>query len=200
MHMFILTIMSGALPGFRTSRAIDKERLKQMDTGSNASIRHAVLAATVSILSVAAGSVAIAAEKFSFDVNVTLSEKALAKLKAQNEGIIVAASYYGDPKPSARKHADEAGRIDLDAGDEKVELPGNGGRATVTGGKVDSTRLAWLSGPVQVNVNVYSARKAGDDNLLSCDFIDGALADVVKTPVTLHCALIDEGTDNKRRP
>lgn len=44
-----------------------------------------------------------------------------------------------------------------------------------------------------VNVNVASARKSNQDNLLDCDFIDGAVAKVRKNaPITLHCYLIDE--------
>src|SRR5690606_13529748 len=45
--------------------------------------------------------------------SVTLSKKAAAKLAAEKEGIVVYASYYGDPKKSAEKHADEVGQIDL---------------------------------------------------------------------------------------
>ncbi len=47
----------------------------------------------------------------SFDVNVTLSKKAAAKLAAQKEGIVVLTSYYGDPKRSAERHANEIGQI-----------------------------------------------------------------------------------------
>lgn len=199
----ILTIMPGGLPGAGAAKAtwaMDAERLKQVDADNTVSIRHAVLAATVAMLLIAAEPVAAAAEKLSFDVNVTLSEKALAKLGTLKEGIIISAAYYGDPRPSFKKHVDETGHINLGSGDEEVELPASGGRATVTGSKVDTTRLVWLSGPVQINVNVYSARKSNSDNLLSCDFIDGPLADVVNAPVPLHCTLIDEGTDVKRKP
>jgi len=127
-----------------------------------------------------------------FDVKVTLSRKAAAKLAAEKEGIVVFASYYGDPKPSAEKHADEIGQIDLTPQDEEVEISGAGGRAHISGAIVDAKRLDWLAGPVKVNVNVASARKSSSDNLLDCDFIDGPLADVRETPVTLHCYLIEE--------
>lgn len=135
---------------------------------------------------------ATAQDKLGFDVNVTLSRKAAAKLAAEREAIVVLASYYGDPKRSAEKHADEVGRIDLTLQDEQVEIPGTGGGAHISGAKVDTQRLDWLAGPVMVNVNVVSARKSSSDNLLDCDFIDGPLTAVRKAPVTLHCYLIDE--------
>lgn len=154
----------------------------------------------------AAGALALAAfpaaadETLGFDINVTLSEKAAATLAARKEGIVAFASYYGDPKRSAEKHADEVGQIDLTPRDEEVEIPGSGGRAHISGANVDQKRIDWLAGPVKINLNVASARKSGPDNLLACDFIDGALADVRKAPITLHCSLIEENPDTKAWP
>ncbi|WP_159589738.1 hypothetical protein [Chelativorans xinjiangense] len=135
---------------------------------------------------------AMAQGDMGFDLEVTLSEKAAAKLAAEKEGIVAFASYYGDPKRGAEKHADEIGQIDLTQQDEEVEISGSGGRAHISGAKVDTKRLDWLAGPAKVNVNIASARKSSSDNLLDCDFIDGALADVRKAPITLHCYLIEE--------
>ena len=127
-----------------------------------------------------------------FDVNVTLSKKAADKLAADKEGIVVFASYYGDPKKSAEKHANEIGQISVSTTDENVQIPGTGGHAHIGGKKVDAQTLKWVEGGIKVNVNVASARKSGPDNILNCDFIDGALSDVRKAPVTLHCYLIEE--------
>lgn len=135
-----------------------------------------------------------------FDVNVTLSKKAAAKLAAEKERIVVFVDYYGDPKPSAEKHANEIGQISLEQQDEQVEVPGTGGHAHISGAKVDKKRLDWLAGPPSVNVNIASARKSSSDNLLACDFIDGPLSDVQKAPVTLHCALIEEDYDTELKP
>ncbi len=145
---------------------------------------------------------AMAQGALGFDVEVTLSRAAAAKLAARKEGIVVFASYYGDPKRSAEKHANEIGQISVSPKDETVEIPGSGGRAHIGGATVDARRLGWLSGPVRVNVNVASARKSDPDNLLDCDFIDGAVADVRKTaPVTLHCYLIAEDhPDTRMKP
>jgi hypothetical protein len=141
-------------------------------------------------------SAASAAEKsFGFDVEISLSPKAAARLAKLSEGIIVSASYSGDPVPSAQKHADQIGRIDL--GREQVETPGKAGTVHITGDKVHRERLAWIQGPVLLNVNVYSARHSGPDNILDCDFFDGNLQDAVGKSTALHCALIEEKTQPK---
>ena len=44
-----------------------------------------------------------------------------------------------------------------------------------------------------LNVNIYSARRSGPDNILNCDFFDGNLRDTLHKPLVLHCALISEG-------
>ncbi len=149
---------------------------------------------------VACSSPATSQSDMGFDVNVTLSRKAAAKLASQKEGIVAFADYYGDPKRSAEKRANEIGQISLAPQDEEVAIPGIGGRARISGAKVDPKRLDWLAGPVKVNVNVASARKSSSDNLLGCDFIDGPLSQCQKEPVALHCALIEENYDTKLRP
>lgn len=143
---------------------------------------------------------ATAQDDMGFDVNVTLSKKAAAKLAAEKERVVVLASYYGDPKRGAEKHANEIGQISLEEQDEQVAIPGTGGPAHISGAKVDIKRLDWLAGPPKVNVNVASARKSSSDNLLGCDFIDGSLRDVQKQLVTLHCALIEENYDTELKP
>jgi uncharacterized protein YecT (DUF1311 family) len=135
-----------------------------------------------------------------FDVNVTLSKKAAAKLAAEKEGVAAFASYYGDPKKSAEKHANEIGQISVSSEDEWVQMPGTGGQAHISGAKIDKQTLNWVDGSVKVNVNVVSARKSSSDNLLSCDFIDGPVANVQKQALTLHCALIAENYETQLKP
>ncbi|WFP78431.1 hypothetical protein [Mesorhizobium sp. WSM4906] len=159
------------------------------------------LAMTIAVSVLMAGSMpATAQSDMGFDVDITLSKNAAAKLAAKKEGIIVFASYYGDPKRNAKKHVNEVGQISLGRQDEQVEVPGTGGHAQISGAKIDRKRLDWLAGPVKVNVNVASARRSSSDNLLACDFIDGPLSDVQKGPVTLHCALIEEHYDTELKP
>lgn len=133
-----------------------------------------------------------------FDFNVTLSPKAEKALVSTKEGITFSASYYGDPKKGAEKHANEVGQIDL--GMERVDLPGKPGKVHVSGGDFDPKRLKWISGPVYVNVNVFSSRKSGPDNILSCDFIDTELKNVKDQAPTLNCFLIEENAQTSVRP
>ncbi|WP_054311887.1 hypothetical protein [Mesorhizobium sp. 1M-11] len=132
------------------------------------------------------------------DITIVLSPRAAATLSKHKEAIIVSASYSGDPEKSAEKHADEIGRIDL--GTEEHSMPGTGGTVRLTGPKTDEEKFGWIKGPVLINVNVYSARKSSQDNLLNCDFIDGPLPQVAKAPVTLNCSLIAENKSTRALP
>jgi hypothetical protein len=136
-----------------------------------------------------------AADRFAFTVQVTLSNRAAAKLVQASEGIIVSASYAGNPIPTAAMHADEIGQIDL--GTENVEAPRKAGIVRVTGRNIAQDHLAWIKGPVLLNVNVYTARHSGPDNILACDFFDGKLEDAMRKPVALHCSLIVENVGTK---
>ncbi|WP_075290175.1 hypothetical protein [Pararhizobium arenae] len=152
------------------------------------------LCAAISISSVNA----YAQTPVAFDFNVILSPKAEKALVSAKEGITFAASYYADPKKGAEKHANEVGQIDL--GIERVDLPGKPGNVHVTGGDFDPKRLKWIEGPIYVNVNVFSSRKSGPDNILSCDFIDTELKNVTGQVTTLTCFLIEENAQTQVRP
>jgi hypothetical protein len=136
-------------------------------------------------------------EDFSFDVHISLSERAAAKLIALSEGMVISASYSGDPVPAANKHEDEIGQIDL--GVKDVRMPGKDQTVHVAGDHVNRNRLSWIQGPVLLNVNVYSARRSGPDNILACDIFDGRLQDAIRQPVSLHCSLIEENVETKHR-
>jgi hypothetical protein len=138
----------------------------------------------------ASGAVRTKSEPYAFQVRITLSDKAAATLKRLNEGIVISASYSGDPKPSAKRHADEIGRIPL--GVQNVELPGKPGTVIISGSHVKRGRIAWIRGSILLNVNAYSARRSGTDNILTCDFFDGRLRDALHRMVPIHCSLIEE--------
>jgi hypothetical protein len=167
--------------------------------------RYASLAASA-LLAIAATALAhdlpAATDKFGFDVNVLLSPKAAATLARRGEGLFLFASYYGDPgKGTARKYLDEVGRVDLTNGSVDMTVPGRSGPVHFKGPVIGAQRLAMIDGPVMVNLNIASARKSAENNLLICDFIDGNLADVrAASPVTLYCGLIEENPKNHRKP
>jgi hypothetical protein len=132
-----------------------------------------------------------------FTVHISLSPKGADRLSALHEGIVVAASYSGDPNAAGQKHVDQIGRIDL--GREEIVTAGKAGTVEVTGTKVRRQRMAWIEGPVLLNVNVYSARRSGSDNILNCDFFDGKLADAARGTVELNCSLIEEKVETRHK-
>ena len=128
---------------------------------------------------------------YGFIVQVSLSPKAAVKLAALRETISLAASYQGDPVPSAIKHANEMGEVEL--GRENLEISGGGGIATFTGRTFKTERIAWLTaaGP-EVNVNAFSSRHSGPDNLLDCEFFQDKVSVARREPIKLNCKLIGE--------
>jgi len=126
-----------------------------------------------------------------FSVDISLSSQAAAKLAALKEQIVVSAVWSGEPTRAARKHADEMGQIDL--GTEQVRIPGSGGRAEITGRSVQVKHIDWVKNrAVVVNVNVFSARVSGPDNVLDCGLFENAVALARSKPVQIACKLIGE--------
>jgi hypothetical protein len=134
--------------------------------------------------------VASAAGDFGFDLEVSLTPMAAETLGRTDEGIVVSAWWYADPKAGADAHTNPVGLIDI--GFEEHELEAMAGTVRIGGAGVDTGALAHIGGPVMVNVNVYSARRAGPDNVLDCDFFDGPLTNAMARPVALRCGLIEE--------
>ena len=151
--------------------------------------------------------VASAQSDYGVEINITLSAKAATHLAAKNESIIAIASYSGEPKKSSEAAANKVnaigpdGMVNLTPTQESVEIPGKGGSAVISGKNIDKQRLSWVTGPLNVNINIMSARKASADNILDCDFIDGLLSKVQAAPITLHCGLIKgEHIETKLKP
>ncbi|MGC1361076.1 MAG: hypothetical protein WA826_07870 [Silvibacterium sp.] len=126
----------------------------------------------------------------SFNVQIVLSQKAASKLTALSEGIIVAATWSGDPAAGAARRTNPVGQIDL--GQESEEVPARSQTVHVSGAPFRRDRLSDVHGAVMLNVNVYSARHTGPDNILNCDSFDGTLQEAIHKPLVLHCSLITE--------
>ena len=151
-----------------------------------------VFAAAAALAALAPAQAVPAAQPgMAFSLDISLSPQAAAKLAVLKEGISIAATFYGDPTPAAKRHADEMGQIGL--GNERVTISGTGGTARITGRTVDSSHLSWIKGrSVQVNVNVFSARRSGPDNILDCDIYEGPVAAAAASPRPIRCKLIGE--------
>lgn len=124
-----------------------------------------------------------------FDLTLKLSDGLVAELSAKNETIILAAWFYGDPNAEGASEVDEMGLIQL--GEERAEVPPAAGPVRINGA-LDPAKLALIEGGVKVNVNVFSGRKSSEDNLISCDFIDGPVEDLTAAPTEIFCGLITE--------
>src|SRR5690606_13496257 len=133
-----------------------------------------------------------------FEIKLTLSGKPAARLKSSHDTITVLASYYGEPTHEGENHTDEMGMVDL--GKESFELPGQPGIVHITGKNAGGAKLKWVKGQPGVNVNLYTSRKSSDQNLIECDLIDGAVAQVQAKPITVNCFLIGEPLESKSFP
>lgn len=103
--------------------------------------------------------------------------------------MVVYAAYYGQPRSGYEQQSDELGRIDL--GHIDAELPAQGGLVRLDASTLNTNRINWVT-DVSVNVNVWSTRHRSDNNILSCDFIDGPLTELLHAPTKLQCSLISE--------
>jgi hypothetical protein len=127
---------------------------------------------------------------YGFTVDVSLSAKAARTLKARGEGIVVSAMYSGEPVPSKASKADEMGMIDLGA--EDVTIAGANGRAVITGSKVIAAHVGWVKA-VGVLINVYTARKTTQDNLIDCGIFEDTVAKAqASQPIPIACKMIGE--------
>lgn len=127
-----------------------------------------------------------------FNLVLGLSPAAVKKLTAMGEAITVSAMYEGEPNKAGEKKAIE-GVIPL--GEENLERKpvAAGDRMTFVGKGFKTADLKWVKpGGARVLINVYSARKVADDNLLDCAIYEGTLAEAAAKPVLISCKLIDE--------
>lgn len=132
-----------------------------------------------------------AASPYAFSVDITLSPPAAQQLSRHRETIKLAAFYYGLPKPGLPKGIDNGmGQVYL--GETELEIPGADGRAHFDGKGVQTSRLRYIEGEPQLNLNVYSGRRSSEDNLLDCDFFEDAVRVAHAAPLKIHCKLIGE--------
>jgi len=128
-----------------------------------------------------------------FQVAVSLSPKAAARLAHPRETVIVSAYVYGEATPrGVRLHlADEMDQIDFGK-EQTVELPG-AGVARLAGVRYDRNKLVYLiDRKLLVLVNVYSGRRSSPDNLLDCGIFQDSVDLAAQAPIPIRCKLIGE--------
>lgn len=122
-------------------------------------------------------------------LQVSFSDAARAKLTELGERVVVNAMYYGDPTEAGQPYADDGmGLVSL--GDEVFTLwPRD--QVVTLGGAMAGLPLDLVVEP-GLNVNIYSARFAHEDNLLDCGLVDAPLREVEAAPQAMYCKLIGE--------
>lgn len=128
-------------------------------------------------------------------LTVTLSPAAFAKMSGMKEHVTASVRYAGDPTKAAQKKGveNEIGEIEL--GDEDLTAPVTGPSLSFAfvGKGFKAANMKWVApGSQRLSINVYSARKVADDNLLDCGLFDGTFAEAAARPVAMTCKLIDE--------
>ena len=126
-----------------------------------------------------------------FTVDLVLSPRAAAELRRRNEGITVSTMYSGTPKRAYERHADDHSG-ELNMGEHEVTVAGQAGPVTVPETALNRRRLAWIDGPPQVLVNVFTARRSSQNNLLDCGIVQGNLPDIAGRSHRVLCRLIGE--------
>lgn len=124
-----------------------------------------------------------------FDVTVTLTEKARARLASPKETIIVFVSLYGEPKQNTSLKVNEVGLVDLAR--QEIKLPKAGVVRFDRLSFPTSTLNQLKSKDYSANINVFSGRRSSPDNLLECDIFDNKISKL-RAGVTLKCGLIGE--------
>ncbi|WP_224814740.1 META domain-containing protein [Hasllibacter sp. MH4015] len=123
-------------------------------------------------------------------VTLAFSEMSAALLTSRSEEILLSLAYFVAPSPQGQAQADESGMIPL--GYDRLQVPAQTGVVTLPQDGLAAIDPALTLGPVLVNANVGSARVSDEDNLLDCDFFEGALQTLRAHTITLHCTLIAE--------
>ena len=155
--------------------------------GSTATLREALAACWQPAANRAGSAVTDAG----FAVDIVLTPRAAADLARRREGITVWTSFSGTPRNENGNHVDDhSGELDL--GEHEVTVAGQNIRVDIPGSALRRERFSNLRGTPQVLVNVYSARRSDQDNLLTCGIVHGELSQVAGRTHRITCALIDE--------
>ena len=131
-----------------------------------------------------------AASPYAFDVNLTLTARAAERLKDTDERVIVSAMYYGLPTSDDAPGIDKEG-MEVRLGASDIEVAPESAVVNVTGEGFDPTYMKSVKGEPEVLINVYSARKTHENNLLNCGIYQGPVPMAQKKPVEVQCDLID---------
>lgn len=130
-----------------------------------------------------------------FEIQLNLSKKTEKKLKDENESVIIAVDFIGEPEKrivETRKYEfyDENG--DLTIGTKRVEFESKR-IIKFENCKVSKKLLKLLKNETyDVRINVASGRKSSDDNLIICDYLQENIETIKNKKTILNGKLIYE--------
>jgi hypothetical protein len=126
-----------------------------------------------------------------FTLDISYSPRAAAEMARRREALTISAYYEGEPSRAGARHTNGEDGINL--GDDTRTVPARSGPVAVTGRGFLPARLAWTrAGTIRVNVNLFSARRSGPDNILDCGVVEGPLARIAGRTHPVRCKLIGE--------
>lgn len=121
-------------------------------------------------------------------LTLTLSKAAEAKLTKMGEQITVSAYVYGMAKPGVKTEDGEYGLADS----EKNVAAGATVAVEIPPMDIKDSELAKIDGKPELLINVYTARKVAEDNLLDCGIWQDTLDKLPKDGIAIACKLIEE--------
>lgn len=123
-----------------------------------------------------------------FDIDVRLNPEAEAKLRADNETVIVAAYFSGVPTDTTSKSYLKSHEYSVV--NHRIELR-NSRTARFENVKFPKAVYDSLADKdIHLLINVYSGRKASADNLLACSILEAAMSTVKGKRFTITGKLV----------
>lgn len=126
------------------------------------------------------------AETSKVTLHITFDPAAAAKLSELGEMVTVSGFFFGFPKAGATMKPDEMGMITL--GIEDITIHPSETTLEV-GALLASAPLDQVEEPL-LNVNVFSARRAHEDNLLDCNLLPEESLAKLSGPQEISCKLL----------
>lgn len=123
---------------------------------------------------------------YAFDINLKITPEAVALMQQRDSHFVVAALYFGRPKPEHRHEANPQGRIRL--GYELVGMAKGAERVHLPAAVIDTRLLGSINGGPHTMVSIYSATGSGvRDGLVRCKTYFGIIATARAKSPTVHC-------------
>jgi len=120
---------------------------------------------------------------YALDLAFEFTPQATELMKAKGNHLVVAATYFGRPKPETRDQANAQGRIRL--GYEQIGMAPGATRVHLPAADFDTSKLGDINGDPQVMAIIFSAGEVGArDDLVHCKAYFGIIKTAqAQTPV-----------------